>query len=185
MELYEQDLQKFHVFIFNELKEMMVCKRTIKRKVGAALLEKILMMFEERWKSGEGHLLFITEKDLNFDQDKFLSDYDFKGICINKEIAQSGYNPITEQNNSIKLRDYIESIFCEIETFNFKCLLEKKENLLYSKNEQKYKVGKKDLKKRERDEVNVLEIIEEKISKNVNFKLNFDLKDKDNQSKSN
>jgi hypothetical protein len=56
--------------------------------------------------------------------------------------------------------------------------------LLYSKNEQKYRVSGKELKKREHDEANVLEFVEEKITKN-NFKMEIDLTDKGKKSKIN
>ena len=161
----------------------MVSRKTLKRKIGAALIEKILEMFEERWACGQGHMLFVNEEDLGFSIEKFLTEYDFKQVEINKETPKSGYNPILEQNNSIKLKDYIESKQCVIQPFNFKCLLEKKENMLYSKNEQKYKASGKELKKREHDEANVLEFVEEKITKN-NFKMEIDLTDKNKKSKS-
>ena len=160
---------------------MMVSRKTLKRKIGAALIEKVLQMFQERWACGQGHLLFVNEEDLNFSLAKFLNDFDFKGVTINKEVPKSGYNPILEPNNGIRLKDYIESRQCEIQDFNFKCLLEKKENLLFSKNEQKYKASGKDLKKREHDELNVLEFVEDTITKN-NFKMEIDLTDKNKKS---
>jgi hypothetical protein len=182
VEVYCQDLQAFHVTVFNELREMMVSRKTLKRKIGAALIEKILEMFESRWACGQGNLLYVNEDNLNFSMERFLKDFDFKQMEINKPVPKSGYNPILEQNNSIKLKDYIESQQCLIKPFNFKCLLEKKENLLYSKNEQKYRVSGKELKKREHDEANVLEFVEEKITKN-NFKMEIDLTDKGKKSK--
>ena len=169
--------------IFNELKKMMISRKTLKRKIGAALTEKILMMFEERWACGQGHLLFLPEEKLDFSMAKFLKEFDFKNVEINKETLESGYNPILEQNNSIKLKDYIESKQCIIRSFNFQCLVNKKENLLFSKNEQKYKIGRKELKKREKDEDNILEFVEEKITYNNNFKVEIDLTEKNYKSR--
>ena len=160
----------------------MVSRKTLQRKIGAALVEKILEMFEQRWACGQGHLLFVNEEDLEFSLEKFLSDFDFKQVEINKETPKSGYNPIIEQNNGIKLKDYIESRQCVIQPFNFKCLLEKKENLLFSKNEIKYKASGKELKKREHDEANVLEFVEDKITKN-DFKMEIDLTEKGKKSR--
>lgn len=182
VEVYCQDLQTFHVPVFNELREMMVSRKTLKRKIGAALAEKILEMYEDRWACGQGHLLFVNEDELSFSMERFLKDFDFKQVEINKAVPESGYNPILEQNNSIKLKDYIESRQCVIRPFNFKCLLEKKENLLYSKNEQKYRASGKELKKREHDEANVLEFVEEKITRN-NFKMEIDLTEKQKKSR--
>ena len=161
----------------------MVSRKTLKRKVGAALLEKSLQMFEERWNCGQGHLLYADLSTLGFEMQRFLNEFDFKDITVNKGALESGYDPIIEENNAITLRDYIQSVKCRIRSFNFKCLLEKKENLLYSKNEQKYRVARKDLKKRARIEDDVLGFVDRQISHNTNFKLELDLTDKNIRSR--
>lgn len=184
VELYSQNLAEAHCIIFNTLKTKMLSRLTLQRKVGAALLEKILKMFETRRKAREGHLLAIDPSKLGFEIDRFLAEYDFKDVTVNKGALESGYDPIIEENNAITLKDYIESVRCRIRPFNFKCLLEKKENLLYSKNEQKYRVGKKDSKKRARIEDDVLGFVDQQISHNTDFKLELDLSDRNVRSKS-
>lgn len=181
VEVYRSDPRAFHVTVFNQLRDMMVSRKTLKRKIGAALTEKILEMHEDRWRVGQGHLLFAEREALGFDLERFLKDFDFKGVVINRPVPKSGYNPILEQNNGIRLKDYIEARQCAIRPFNFQCLLEKKENLLFSKNEQKFRASGKELKKREHDEANVLEFVEDKITRN-DFQMHIDLSDRAKKS---